>query len=169
MWASNTMRWEMGFEPTTFGAAGLCWVLVLANFAVFSRVRGTDNGEQMRSSASALEYSFAYTLPRRPLHRRLGLLGRSLDAVLPRHGDFRMAQNHLNHHILNADRVQVRRKTAKDRDETRASRDTEHQPRASNGIFLSVDTYVCYKKYSYAIERHYCTHMSFNENIISWL
>src|SRR5207249_886938 len=48
----------------------------------------------------------------RLLYRSFGLLGRSLDVVPRSHGDVRMAQNRLNHHILNAEHVQVRRKTA---------------------------------------------------------
>lgn len=98
----------------TCAATELCSVVVLANFAVFSRVPGTDNCEQMRSSAFVLAYRFAYTLPGfcRLLYRSFGLLGRSLDVVPRSHGDVRMAQNRLNHHILNAEHVQVRRKTA---------------------------------------------------------
>src|SRR5439155_427222 len=102
--------WEIGFEPMTCAATELCSVVVLANFAVFSRVPGTDNCEQMRSSAFVLAYRFAYTLPGfcRLLYRSFGLLGRSLDVVPRSHGDVRMAQNRLNHHILNAEHVQVR-------------------------------------------------------------
>src|SRR5947199_5118941 len=105
--------WEIGFEPMTCAATELCSVVVLANFAVFSRVPGTDNCEQMRSSAFVLAYRFAYTLPGfcRLLYRSFCLLGGSVDVVRRIHGGVRMEQNRLSHYVLNAGHVQYCRKT----------------------------------------------------------
>src|SRR5215467_801046 len=40
---SRRLGWETGFEPATFGATVSRLVLVLAKFAVFSRVLGVSN------------------------------------------------------------------------------------------------------------------------------
>src|SRR5437660_12936671 len=102
--------WEIGFEPMTCAATELCSVVVLATFAVFSRVPGTDNCEQMRSSESVLAYRFAYTLPSfcRPLYRSLGLLSRSLDLVPRRQGDLRLAEKRLTRQTRSTRRIRVR-------------------------------------------------------------
>src|SRR5437879_12777651 len=96
--------WEIGFEPMTCAATELCSVVVLANFAVFSRVPGTDNCEQMRSSAFVLAYRFAYTLPGfcRLIYRRFLLLRRTLGVVPRSHSCVRVAQNRLMTHLASA-------------------------------------------------------------------